>query len=83
MAKEKETKGPKILLSVILDMAKEEIGNHVNACMQSNNIPPDLMILVMKGIMLDLSERKINQLQGEIADMQEILKGSEEDNEHD
>lgn len=76
---------PKMLLSVMLDMAKAEIGGHVSDCMESNHIPPDLMILVVKEILLDLNEKKIKQLQQEIAEMQmqRMLKGSEEKDEHD
>lgn len=75
---------PKMLLSIMLDMAKIEIEDHVCACMEANTIPPDLMIYVIKEILLDLSEMKINQLRGEITGRQEMLKeGSEEKDEHD
>ena len=79
----KEKKEPKTLLSVMLDMAKAEIGDHVLTCMRSNNIPPDLIILAVKGILLDLNEMKVEQLQRELWDVQKILKGMEEDAEHD
>lgn len=68
----KENKGIKTPLSVMLDMARIEIGEHVESCMNANHIPPEMMMMVLKDILLDLSIAKNNRLSSEFVNMQKI-----------
>lgn len=49
-------------IGVMMDMAKNEIENFVFTCMGNNNIPPDLMLYVLKAVLLDVEEERIKQL---------------------
>lgn len=60
-------------ISVILDMAKNEIGGHVVMCMKKNEIPPSLMICVLNGILLDMHRMKDEQIAEEFVEIQKIL----------
>lgn len=60
-------------ISVMLDMARSEIGNHTFACMQNNQIPPALMLYVLKDILLDIYQMKNEQISENFVEMQKIL----------
>ena len=66
----RETKTP---ISIVLDMAKGEIENHIFTCMQNNHIPPALMAYVLKDILLDVYQMKAEQMSEEFVEMQKIL----------
>lgn len=71
---EKETKqGIKTPICVMLDMARNEINNHVFTCMQNNHIPPALMAYVLKDILLDVYQMKAEQMSEEFVEMQKVL----------
>lgn len=42
-------------LPVIMDKAKQEIGNHVIAVMEANEIPPGMMVYILDSIKCDVS----------------------------
>lgn len=70
----KENQEIKTPLSAMLDMAKIEIGEHVESCMNANHIPPEMMMMVLKDILLDLSIAKNNRLLNEFINMQKNFK---------
>lgn len=55
-------------ISVILDMAKNEVENFVLRCMQANNIPPSLMTYVVKDVLLEMMQMKVEQLSEEFVE---------------
>lgn len=77
---EKEAKQEiKTPLSVMLDMARSEIGNQVFLCMQNNHIPPALMVYVLKDILLDVYQMKAEQASDDFLEMQKNMYKIEKD----
>lgn len=70
----------KIPISVILDMAKGEIEAFAVNCMRTNNIPPSMMVYVMKDILIDIMQMKTEQLSAEFTEMS---KGDSDGNHND
>lgn len=64
---EKETRTP---ITVMMDMAKKEIGAFVILCMEKNKIPPGLMAYILKDILLDIMQAKTEQLSAQYVDLQ-------------
>lgn len=64
-------------ISVIMDMAKNEIGNHAISCMKSNQIPPDLMVYILKDVLLDITQIKTEFLCRSFCDIYKKRKKSE------
>lgn len=62
MNENKEKQGIRTPITVMMDMAKNEIGSLVFSCMQKNNIPPDLMSYILKDVLLDIMQAKTEQL---------------------
>lgn len=62
MNEKKEKQQIRTPIGVMMDMAKNEIENFVFTCMGNNNIPPDLMLYVLKAVLLDVEEERIKQL---------------------
>lgn len=65
-------------MSVMMDMAKSEIGNLVIRCMQKNNIPPEIMVYVLKDILIDITQAKIERLSEKYVDLQISISGQGE-----
>lgn len=68
-------------ISVILDMARGEIKNHVIKCMNANNIPPSLMEYILRSILLDVYEMKADQLTEDFTNLQAETAESEKPTE--
>jgi hypothetical protein len=71
MNEENVKKDMKIPLSVMMDMARSEIGSHVINCMNTNNIPPFLMVYILKDITSDVMQAKEDQLSKEFIKINE------------
>lgn len=69
-------------LSVIMDMAKEEILIFISQVSTNNNIPPGIMIYILKDVLSNLQDQNIAFLNGEIVNCKEQMhKNSEEKHE--
>lgn len=68
MDKEDVKRRVKTPFSVIMDLAKNEIETQVLNSMQANNIPPGLMVYVVKDVLLDVMQMKVEQLSEEFAE---------------
>lgn len=64
-------------IAVMVDMARNEISNHVFTCMQNNHIPPSMMVYVIKDILLDIYQLKSEQMSEEFVEMQKIISENE------
>lgn len=64
-------------ISVMLEMAKNELGTHVLMCMEKNSIPPDLMVYVLKSILLDVTEAKTDRMSEEYVALQASMNQQE------
>lgn len=60
-------------VSVVLDMARSEIGNHTFSCMQNNHIPPALMVYILKDVLLDVYQMKAEKMSEEFVEIQRVL----------
>lgn len=70
---EKQNEEMKIPISVIMDMAKCEIGSFVVRCMQVNDIPPDLMSYVLKDVLSDITQAKVERLSEKYMNLQQSI----------
>lgn len=70
---EKTSQGIKTPLSVMLDMAKNEVGSSVFSCMEANRIPPVLMVYVVKDILLDIYQMRAEQMSNEYVELQKSV----------
>lgn len=61
-------------LGTMMDMAKNEIGTHVLNCMQANDIPPSIMAYILRVILLDISEMKVEQVSEELVMLQKLTQ---------
>ena len=62
MNENKENQQIRTPIGVMMDMAKSEIGNLVFSCMEKHKIPPDLMSYILKSVLLDVEQARIEQL---------------------
>ena len=62
MNENKENQEIRTPITVMMDMARNEIGNLVFSCMSKNNIPPGLMSYILKDILSDVMQVEIEQL---------------------
>lgn len=62
MSENKENQQIRTPIGVMMDMAKSEIGNLVFSCMEKNKIPPDLMSYILKSVLLDVEQARIERL---------------------
>lgn len=60
-------------LSVIMDMAKEEILIFITQISSNNKIPPGIMIYILKDILSNLQEQNIAFLNSEIINHKEEI----------
>lgn len=60
-------------IEVMMDMAKNEIGNLVLSCMQKNNIPPGLMSYILKDVLSDVMQLKSEQLSEKYITLQQSM----------
>lgn len=62
MNENKEKQEIRTPITVMMDMARNEIGNLVFSCMSKNNIPPGLMSYILKDILSDVMQVETEQL---------------------
>lgn len=70
MEENKDQQEIKTPITVMMDMAKNEIESHVFACIEKNHIPPALMVYVLNNILLDIYQVKIEQLSDDFVELQ-------------
>lgn len=57
-------------LSVVMDMAKNEIGEHVFRCMEANGIPASLMAYIIKAVLSDVQQMSIEKMSDDFVELQ-------------
>ncbi|MCM1225788.1 MAG: hypothetical protein NC548_66225 [Lachnospiraceae bacterium] len=65
----------KTAVDTMLDLAKAEIWEHINYCMQANNLSPGLMKYVLQDIVLNLTEAQLKTINEELLSLQRTIIG--------
>lgn len=80
MNENKENQEIRTPITVMMDMAKNEIGSLVFSCMSKNNIPPGLMSYILKDILLDVMQVGTEQLSEKYVALQASINQEVADN---